>query len=405
MGYGLNSIKTIAVYALLSYISESGKELFMSRRRWTAEQKFAIVLQGIKGETTVAQLCRDHGISQVQYYQWRDQFFAGAKQNLNGKRTQNGAPEKAKIKELVHHWQADGHHRDTKKNSTDGEGVADRVHALTQSGYTVTAACKALGVSRSSCYRKVPAPCSHTADRDRALLDRIQQIRCDHPFWGYRRITAWFRRRCNVHVNRKRVYRIMREHNLTVKRKQYQAKRTPQRSKPKPTRVNQWWGIDMTKFCIDRLGWVYMVVLLDWYTRKIVGYHIGLQSKSADWLTALDMAVKEQCPEGAREYKLHLMSDNGSQPTSVSFINACVTLNIEQAFTSYNNPKGNANTERVIRTLKEDCIWINEWESLNQAQQTIKQWIYDYNYLYPHSALDDLSPVEFELQNTNLNAA
>lgn len=72
----------------------------MGRRRWTADQKFAIVLQGVKGETTVAQLCRDHGISQVQYYQWRDRFFTGAKQQLNSKRAQNGTPEKAKIKEL-----------------------------------------------------------------------------------------------------------------------------------------------------------------------------------------------------------------------------------------------------------------------------------------------------------------
>lgn len=72
----------------------------MGRRRWTADQKFAIVLQGIKGATTVAQLCRDHGISQVQYYQWRDQFFADANQQLNGKRTKNGTPEKARIREL-----------------------------------------------------------------------------------------------------------------------------------------------------------------------------------------------------------------------------------------------------------------------------------------------------------------
>ena len=72
----------------------------MGRRRWTADQKFAIVLQGVKGETTVAQLCRDHRISQVQYYQWRDQFFTGAKQQLNGKRARNGTPEKARISEL-----------------------------------------------------------------------------------------------------------------------------------------------------------------------------------------------------------------------------------------------------------------------------------------------------------------
>ena len=72
----------------------------MGKRKWTAEQKFAIVLQGVKGDMPVTQLCSEHGISQVQYYKWRDQFFAGAKQNLNGKRQQNRTPEQAKIKEL-----------------------------------------------------------------------------------------------------------------------------------------------------------------------------------------------------------------------------------------------------------------------------------------------------------------
>ena len=242
-------------------------------------------------------------------------------------------------------------------------------------------------------------------DRDKELLEKIKQIRAEHPFWGYRRISAWLRRRCDIPVNRKRVYRIMREHNLTVKMKQYKVKRTPTTSKPKPTRPNQWWGIDMTKFIIDRLGWVYLVVVLDWHTRKIVGYEIGIQSKSTDWLKALDMAVKEQCPDGVREYNINLMSDNGSQPTSKAFINACTTLEIEQAFTSYNNPKGNANTERVIRTLKEDCIWINEWGSLEEAQKAIEQWIHDYNHLYPHSALDYLSPIEYEQMFSKQKAA
>jgi transposase InsO family protein len=80
---------------------------------------------------------------------------------------------------------------------------------------------------------------------------------------------------------------------------------------------------------------------------------------------------------------------------------ACGTLQIEQAFTSYNNPRGNANTERVMRTLKEECIWINEWNSLNQVQQDIARCIEEYNYLNPHSMLNYLSPVEFESQCLN----
>ena len=72
----------------------------MVKGKLSAEQKFAIVLQGIKGETTITELCNEHGISQALYYKWRDQFLAGAKQNLNGKRKPNGMSEKAKIKEL-----------------------------------------------------------------------------------------------------------------------------------------------------------------------------------------------------------------------------------------------------------------------------------------------------------------
>lgn len=73
----------------------------MGHRQWTAEQKLAIVLEGIKGATSVAELCRTHGINQVQYYKWRDLFLEGAKQRLAGKTPLNGsAPDKAQIKEL-----------------------------------------------------------------------------------------------------------------------------------------------------------------------------------------------------------------------------------------------------------------------------------------------------------------
>lgn len=197
----------------------------------------------------------------------------------------------------------------------------------------------------------------------------------------------------------------MKENNLMVKQKRYDAKRTSNRSKPKPIRPNQWWGIDMTKFLLPSVGWVYLVIVLDWYTRKIIGHHIDIQSKAHEWKEALHMAVNAQCPDGSRNYNVNIMSDNGSQPTSDSFMNACKTLGIEQAFTSYNNPKGNANTERVIRTIKEDCIWINEWDSVAESRQCITQWIHDYNHLYPHSMLNDLSPVEFEQLYTKQNAA
>ncbi len=72
-------------------------------------------------------------------------------------------------------------------------------------------------------------------------------------------------------------------------------------------------------------------------------------------------------------------------------------LDIEQIFTSYNNPKGNAETERMIRTIKEEVIWLEEFASYSEAKEKIGHWIeQDYNRLYPHSALGYRSPEEFE---------
>lgn len=76
----------------------------------------------------------------------------------------------------------------------------------------------------------------------------------------------------------------------------------------------------MTKFYINSLGWVYLVIVLDWSNKKVVGYQLNLRSKADDWIQAVNITVQNNCPLGSREYNLHLMSDNGSQPTSEKFI-------------------------------------------------------------------------------------
>jgi transposase InsO family protein len=81
------------------------------------------------------------------------------------------------------------------------------------------------------------------------------------------------------------------------------------------------------------------------------------------------------------------MSDNGSQPTSKGYMEACQNLGIHQAFTSYNNPKGNADTERVFRTMKEELLWLREWTSPFELVGTLKAWIQYYNEEYLHSTL------------------
>lgn len=234
--------------------------------------------------------------------------------------------------------------------------------------------------------------------RDADMIEVIRAIKAEHPFWGWRRVWAWLKFHDGLAINKKRVERVMRENALQVKgNEKLRAKRTPQRSKPRPDRPNQWWGIDMTKVMVEGFGWVYIVLVLDWYSKKVLGHQSGMQSKSGHWLAALEMAAAGQFPEtGIRDQGVHLMSDNGSQPTSTRFMEACGRLGVEQAFTSYNNPKGNADTERMMRTLKEELLWLREWKSPSELGQELSEWILRFNGSYLHSSWGYKTPNQVE---------
>ncbi len=236
-------------------------------------------------------------------------------------------------------------------------------------------------------------------ESDRAVLPIIQRLKAEHPFWGYRRIWAYLRFVERLSINKKRVYRILRENDLLVKGdEKLKAKRTARQSKPRPDKPNNWWGIDMTKV-LTKEGWAYLVVVNDWFTKKILGAFVGSRSRAADWLEAVNRAVNRQFRAGIREQEnleLNLMSDNGSQPTSLTFMRECRTLEIKQAFTAYANPKGNADTERLIRTVKEELCWLREWSSVEELETEMEKFVEYFNEQYLHSALGYKTPNAFE---------
>ena len=238
---------------------------------------------------------------------------------------------------------------------------------------------------------------------DQDLLPVIREIKADHPSWGYRRVHSYLRYRKAIVIGKNRVYRILKENNLlALSCRKLKACRTFGRSKPRTNQPNTIWGIDMTKVAVDSWGWLYLHVVKDWGSKKIVGWTLSPQSKTTDWLEALQSALNAEFPDGIREAdsKLKLISDNGCQPTSANFMAACSVLHIEQIFTSYNNPKGNADTERVFRTMKEDLIWLHDWTSYQQLQNALNQWINDYNHDFIHSSLGGkITPAQYHHNN------
>jgi len=228
---------------------------------------------------------------------------------------------------------------------------------------------------------------------------RIQELKAEHPYWGYRRIWAYLKFFQKFPVNRKRIFRLMKDHQLLVpKNKRLRAPRNIETRKPRTKEPNRFWGIDMTKVMIPAFGWVYLHVVLDWGTKKLLSAHLSLTSKASDWIFALNEAVNLQFPDGIRgaEFIPFLVSDHGCQPTSTSFLKACSELGIEQIFASYSNPKGNADTERVIRTIKEDLVWTKEFDSVASFEAALKAWQKAYNEEYPHSSLAYMTPYEYE---------
>lgn len=244
-------------------------------------------------------------------------------------------------------------------------------------------------------------------ERNKVLLNEIKAVKTDHPLWGYRRIWAYLKYRQGISANKKRIYRLMKENEMLmtpqVRRK---AKRGPIRPKPHAEHPNHFWGIDMTKVRMSTWGWLYLTVVLDWYTKEIIGFSLGLQSKTEDWLNALGDAVNNRFPNGVKDTdkeRLFLISDNGCQPTSQRFMMNCSLLGIKQIFTTWSNPKGNSDTERVMRTIKEDIVWTYDWDNPFDFEVALNKWVHSYNTDYPHQSLNNLTPRQFYNSCINVN--
>jgi len=191
----------------------------------------------------------------------------------------------------------------------------------------------------------------------------------------------------------------MKVSNLLVpKNKKLIAPRTVTTHKPRTVEPNRFWGIDMTKIMLPAEGWIYLHVVIDWGSKKLLSAYPSRTSKTEDWVAALNEAVNLQFPHGIREAKSipALVSDHGCQPTSKAFKKVCSELGIHQIFASYSNPKGNADTERMMRTIKEDLVWPREFDSFASFQMALSDWIRAYNEDYPHSSIGYMTPYEYE---------
>lgn len=229
---------------------------------------------------------------------------------------------------------------------------------------------------------------------DALLTEWIVMVKAVRQTWGVRRVRAFLRKKCGfTGLGRKRVYRIMKEHNLLCPRipKRVHRVQAPTVTADAPNRL---WATDMTSIMLTTLQRLYLIVVMDVFTRRIVGWHLSTRCRSREWILALEQAVHTEFPEGVRGTGLTLRSDNGSQPTSKAYCRTLETLDITGEWTGFNCPEQNGHVESLIGTLKQDFIWLEEYDSFSEANAMVQRAVNEYNSDHPHSSLLYMSPNE-----------
>ena len=258
-----------------------------------------------------------------------------------------------------------------------------------------------MGLPQSSYYYRAKQPCIETKKREADLRDRIEEIVVEYPRYGYRRVTQQLRRE-RWTVNHKRVARIMREESLQcrVKRRWVKTTDSNHRYRVYPNlvkelsiaRPNQVWVADITYIRI-LTGFVYLAVILDLFSRKVIGWALSEHIDTELTLAALRIALEER---GSQAGCIH-HSDRGVQYACHLYVDELRAAGMEISMAGKGNPYDNAVAESFMKTLKCEEVYLWDYRTVQDVRKRIPCFIEEvYNQKRLHSALGYCPPNEFE---------
>jgi len=258
--------------------------------------------------------------------------------------------------------------------------------------------CSLLGLNRSTLYYQAKG-----SDEEVVLLNQIYDIWVSTPFYGYRRIWAELRHQ-GYEVNRKRVQRLMKVLNLqaiypkpNVSQKRKEHKIYPYLLKGLTiNRPNMVWCTDITYVRVGQ-GFVYLVALIDVYSRYIVSWRLSITLEACFCIEMLEEAFKK----GVSDF---MNTDQGSQFTSQEWINRVEAAGAKVSMDGQGRWADNIPVERFWRSVKYEDILLNSYETVEQVRQGIKRYIEFYNERRPHQSLGYARPGEVYRGQLKANA-
>lgn len=269
-----------------------------------------------------------------------------------------------------------------------------------QGKLSVERMCTLAEISRAGFYRWLKT--KEPAAEETAVRSAIQEIAVQHRrCYGYRRITAQLRQRGMV-VNRKRVLRMMQEDNLLAIRTRKFVPTTDSRhsfevylnlaKRMELTAPNQLWVADLTYVRVQQ-EFVYLAVVLDAFSRRVVGWALNRSLRSTVAVDALQQAIDERHPLPGLVHH----SDRGVQYASEDYINLLRKRGATCSMSRVGNPYDNARCESFLKTLKQEEIYCREYRDMEDLRVHSSTFIEEYyNRERLHSALGYVSPAAFE---------
>ena len=264
-----------------------------------------------------------------------------------------------------------------------------RSRELVAEGHSPSLVARVARISRQALYR-TPAP--RRSSQQRSVADPVERAIVAEALAnqtdGYRMITAFVRRRLGIAVNRKRVLRVMREHKLIQRRRPLERRKRPGFFRVE--RPRQLWQLDMTSIWVAEHGWTYLMAMIDCLTREITGWELSLRCRADEAIQLVDHAA---AIHGIEPGELTLGTDNGSAFTARRFKERLTGLGITHRRGGYRDPESQAFIESWFGKLKQREVWLNEYETLDDARQGIGGYVERYHHR-PHSGLNYRTPHE-----------
>jgi len=264
-----------------------------------------------------------------------------------------------------------------------------RSRELVARGFAAAAVARVMQVSRQALYR---TPTLRRSPQRQPLTDPVEQVIVEEAITnqtdGYRMVTAFVSRRLGRPVNRKRVLRVLRERKLIQRRRPLERRKRPGFFRVE--RPRQLWQLDMTSVWVAEHGWCYLNAIIDCCTREIVAWELSLRCRADEAIALVDRAV---AVHGIQPGELTLGSDNGSAFTARRFREKLAGLGIRHRRGGYRDPESQAFIESWFGKLKQREVWLNEYETLDDARRGIGGYV-DRYHQRPHSGLNYRTPAE-----------